>query len=351
MPDYRLATRRAARQFGVDPNILLRLIQQESGFNPNARSPAGAQGIAQFMPATARAYGVNLSDNRVTDDLQGAARYLAANLRRTGGNYAQALSIYNSGSPTGYQRIPETRNYVRSILGGAAPEAPRRSGGVGPGVQGSLTVSPGVAPGFDAGNGAGDPGVLAGLLQQPQAPPPLQVQAPNSALKYLTGSGNVPVAQAPAPRVDVGALAGLLQPSEGLPEAQGQAPRVSVNVSGSPTAHAASTRAAGVVKFEGTPVAAWIKPELEYARQHGWKGTVQSGVRSFAEQSRIYASGVRPAAKPGTSNHEGTQFPRGAIDVTDAQTLARILRRKGSPLVWAGGKDPVHFSHPHGGSY
>jgi hypothetical protein len=217
MPDYRLATRRAARQFGVDPNILLRLIQQESGFNPNARSPAGAQGIAQFMPATARAYGVNLSDNRVTDDLQGAARYLAANLRRTGGNYAQALSIYNSGSPTGYQRIPETRNYVRSILGGAAPEAPRRSGGVGPGVQGSLTVSPGVAPGFDAGNGAGDPGVLAGLLAAAAGAAAASGSGAEQRFEVFDReSGNVPVAQAPAPRVDVGALAGLLQPSEGF---------------------------------------------------------------------------------------------------------------------------------------
>jgi hypothetical protein len=350
MPDYRLATRRAARQFGVDPNILLRLIRQESGFNPHARSPAGAQGIAQFMPATARAYGVNLNDNRVTDDLQGAARYLAANLRRTGGNYAQALSIYNSGSPTGYERIPETRNYVRSILHGAAPEASRRSGGVAGGVQGSLTVSPGQAPGFDAGNGASDPGVLAGLLSRPQPLPPAQLEAPNSALKYLSGSGNVPVVAPTAPREDV--LAGLLQPAEGLPEVQGQAPRVNVHVG--PTASASragSTRRTGVANFEGTPVAAWIKPELQYARAHGWKGTVNSGVRSFAEQTAIYNSGRRPAAKPGTSNHEGTQFPRGAVDVTDAQTLARILRRKGSPLVWAGGKDPVHFSHPHAGGY
>jgi hypothetical protein len=109
----------------------------------------------------------------------------------------------------------------------------------------------------------------------------------------------------------------------------------------------------GVASFEGKKVAAWIKPALVYARNHGWKGQVNSGYRSFADQIRIYNSGVRPAAKPGTSNHEGTDFPRGAVDVSDAQTLARILSRSpyGKRLKWAGAKDPVHFSHPHGGSY
>jgi hypothetical protein len=100
-------------------------------------------------------------------------------------------------------------------------------------------------------------------------------------------------------------------------------------------------------------VAAWIKPILSYGRAHGWKGSVNSGYRTFADQTRIYNSGVRPAARPGTSNHEGTAFPRGAIDVSDPQSLSKILRRSkyANALVYAGPKDPVHFSHPHGGSY
>jgi hypothetical protein len=110
---------------------------------------------------------------------------------------------------------------------------------------------------------------------------------------------------------------------------------------------------AGEVNFEGKKVAAWIAPALHYARDHGWKGKVNSGYRSFAEQTRIYNSGVRPAAKPGTSNHEGAKFPRGAVDVSEAEQLSTILKDSpyASKLVWAGGKDPVHFSHPHGGSY
>jgi hypothetical protein len=122
---------------------------------------------------------------------------------------------------------------------------------------------------------------------------------------------------------------------------------------GSGTPSAKAPTATGTVNFDGKPVAAWIAPALAYARQHGWKGRVNSGYRSFAEQTRIYNSGVRPAAKPGTSNHEGTKFPRGAVDVSDAQGLSRILQgsKYAHLLVWAGAKDPPHLSHPHNGSY
>ena len=106
-------------------------------------------------------------------------------------------------------------------------------------------------------------------------------------------------------------------------------------------------------RLSDTGVKLLEKALLKYARQHGWKGQVNSGYRSFADQTRIYNSGVRPAAKPGTSNHEGTTFPRGAVDVSDAPTLSRILQNSpyGKRLQWAGAKDPVHFSHPHCGSY
>jgi len=108
----------------------------------------------------------------------------------------------------------------------------------------------------------------------------------------------------------------------------------------------------GTINFDGKPVAAWIGKALQQARAAGWKGTVNSGYRSVAEQRRIYNSGVRPAARPGQSNHNFTAFPGGAVDVTDAQQLASILKRLGNTqLVWAGGKDPVHFSHPHNGGY
>lgn len=105
--------------------------------------------------------------------------------------------------------------------------------------------------------------------------------------------------------------------------------------------------------FDGKKVASWIIPALSYGRAHGWTGTVTSGFRTYQEQERIWNSGVRPAAKPGTSNHEGAIYPRGAVDVSDAAGLDRALKgsKYQSVLIWAGSKDPVHFSHPHGGSY
>lgn len=124
MPDYRLAAERAAKRYGIDPGVFLRQIQAESNFNPNAGSPAGAKGIAQIMPATARSYGVNLGDGKVSDDLDGAARLMRDALRKNGGDYKKALSVYNSGRPDGYLHFAETRAYVAKILGGGStPQA------------------------------------------------------------------------------------------------------------------------------------------------------------------------------------------------------------------------------------
>ena len=74
MPNLKKRIRRAARNHGVPPNLLLSQLTAESGLNPNAVSPVGARGIAQFMPGTAASYGVNLNDNNPNDDIRGAAR-------------------------------------------------------------------------------------------------------------------------------------------------------------------------------------------------------------------------------------------------------------------------------------
>jgi hypothetical protein len=120
--------RRAALRYGIDPDVFEAQIGQESGFQQGLTSSAGAKDIAQFIPSTAKQYGVTLGDGKVDDDIDGAARYMRDNLKRTGGNYKQALSIYNSGRPDGYLSIAETKNYVQTILGnsgGAQKTAPR----------------------------------------------------------------------------------------------------------------------------------------------------------------------------------------------------------------------------------
>lgn len=116
------------------------------------------------------------------------------------------------------------------------------------------------------------------------------------------------------------------------------------------------TQLKGLVQFDGKPVAAWIGHILQYVEKvtNGKvKPEVESGYRSEAEQERIYNSGVRPAAKPGSSKHELKAFPGGAVDLENAAEVAKVIER--SPyahlLVYAGGKDPVHLSHPVNGTY
>ena len=111
--------RAAARRHNVPEDLFLRLVQQESGWNPHARSHKGAMGLAQLMPQTARALGVNPADP--AQNLEGGARYLRRQYE-TFGNWRLALAAYNAGpgAVEKYNGIPpykETRNYVRVIWG------------------------------------------------------------------------------------------------------------------------------------------------------------------------------------------------------------------------------------------
>ena len=109
---------RAGNRHGVDPALLAAVAQQESGFDASAVSPAGAQGLMQFMPATARGLGVDPFDPASAVD--GAARYLA-DLTEQFGSPELGLAAYNAGPGTvsRYGGIPpyaETQNYVRSVM-------------------------------------------------------------------------------------------------------------------------------------------------------------------------------------------------------------------------------------------
>ena len=111
---------KAAARFGLRPELLRAVAQAESGFNPRAVSSAGAQGIMQLMPATAKALGVRDPFDPVENIFAGAA-YLRSLLDRFGGNEALALAAYNAG-PGAVRRfggIPpyaETQAYVNRVL-------------------------------------------------------------------------------------------------------------------------------------------------------------------------------------------------------------------------------------------
>ena len=134
----------AAKRNGVDPALLAGLVKQESNFNPNAGSPAGAQGLTQLMPATAASLGVtNVHDP--AQALEGGAKYLRQQLDRFGGDVARALAAYNAG-PGAVERfggVPpyaETQEYVRRVQANAAEY---RMTGTNPAAT-ALSASPSV---------------------------------------------------------------------------------------------------------------------------------------------------------------------------------------------------------------
>lgn len=120
--------RQKARTYGVNEDIFLRLVGAESGWNPRAKSSAGAMGLVQLMPGTAQGLGVADPYDPV-QSLAGGARYLGQQLKRFG-TYDKALAAYNAGpgNVERYGGIPpfkETQNYVKKILGGVDVSAPK----------------------------------------------------------------------------------------------------------------------------------------------------------------------------------------------------------------------------------
>jgi len=291
----------ARRKYGISgQQLLARLTQGESGFRKNAVSSAGARGATQFMPATRaeyiKKYGVDAWKN--ADQAE----------------HATALYLKGAGNIGAYN--PGDKSYTSYILGQK--------------VSGLNTS--GRFPSASAGSKGGAVRTIPGQDNSGERRQLL--------LNYLLNGGNDPTGS--------GLLNTVVQIKQ-TPDVPSKTVKVP-KVPGKSTATV--SHKGGTTMIDGKPVANWIAKRLERARAAGWQGTVTSGYRSVAEQRRIYDSGVRPAAKPGQSNHNFTAFPGGAVDVSDPQQLARVLKKLGiKKLQWAGSKDVVHFSHPHNGSY
>lgn len=111
----------AANLYDVPLNLLKAMGKAESGFDADAVSPAGAQGVMQLMPATARSLGVE-DPFDARSNIMGGAKYISQQLKKYNGNIDLALAAYNAGSGNvaKYGGVPpfrETRNYIQRIKG------------------------------------------------------------------------------------------------------------------------------------------------------------------------------------------------------------------------------------------
>lgn len=119
-PEYMAKVQELAARFDLSPSLLEAVVWQESRWRADAISHAGARGLAQLMPGTARYLGVDPDDPM--QNLEGGARYLREQLDLFEGDLEKALAAYNAGPgrvirADGIPNIRETRQYVAAIMG------------------------------------------------------------------------------------------------------------------------------------------------------------------------------------------------------------------------------------------
>jgi soluble lytic murein transglycosylase-like protein len=122
---YESMARQIAQRYGINPDVFCRMIMKESSFNPRANEnnpDAVAFGIAQFTPETGAKYGLHQQSDFFNPQkaLTASARHIKDLLAHpdVNGDYAKALSTYNSGDPNAYKnpKNKETYQYVKNIL-------------------------------------------------------------------------------------------------------------------------------------------------------------------------------------------------------------------------------------------
>jgi soluble lytic murein transglycosylase-like protein len=116
----------ASEKYGIDKNLISAVIKQESSFNPNAKSSAGAEGLMQLMPSTAKSLGVTNSFD-ISQNIDGGTKYLKSLIDNFDGDVKLALSAYNGGigrmnklgvnTVSKISKMPkETVNYVDKVM-------------------------------------------------------------------------------------------------------------------------------------------------------------------------------------------------------------------------------------------
>ena len=114
------AVDKASQKYGVEKKLILAVIKQESNFNPDAKSHAGAMGLMQLMPGTASSLGVTDAYD-IGQNVEGGTKYLRKLLDMNGNSKELALAAYNAGPGAvkkfgGIPNYKETQNYVRKVM-------------------------------------------------------------------------------------------------------------------------------------------------------------------------------------------------------------------------------------------
>jgi hypothetical protein len=271
-PDIGGLLNSAALKYGLDPSLLARVARQESGGNPSARSPAGAIGVMQLMPGTARDLGVDPTDP--AQNIDGGARYLKQQMDAFG-SPELALAAYNAGPGAvrkhgGIPPYRETRNYVSSIVGGAGSERMVGSDGGFDGADifgGSSASTPMSQPGgFDGSD----------IFTAPAAP------APKVDVGGMDNGGGLAKAadvRALAPRKDqgLGFVSGLMKPLDNTAMAFSTAADHIGGLVGNPHAGQDFDR-----MFGGKTATELADQRAAYVQDQRAKGVAPGGLGTFA---------------------------------------------------------------------
>lgn len=195
-PNYQAYLGSLEQQYGLPTGLLATQQKRESNFNPDAVSSAGAQGVAQFMPATAQQYGIDPLDPMQAS--QGQARMLADLAKKYNGDIPSVLAAYNWGAGNldrkGLANAPEeTRNYVSNIMGDMSGMAPPRQDGGAIGklasAVGNAIIPQAQAGELQSGDTAQQPSAISQLFgaqqqaMQPSSSPDLSDQDIQAELK------------------------------------------------------------------------------------------------------------------------------------------------------------------------
>ena len=291
----RIRARVIAEQHGIPWNIFNAQINAESGWDPEARSPAGAIGLGQLMPGTARGLGVDPTDPE--QNLEGAARYLQQQYQRFG-KWDLALAAYNAGpgAVAKYGGVPpyaETQNYVKKIMGSAHAPA----GGSAPAGLGDVLGVPAAAQGSQS------PGLGFAELMKFAAPSPRSVGilsqlGPTAGKAAQAAQAEIPT----APPVDAGPAGQMptAQHAQAIPGSEDLTPQ-----------HEVDQPSVGGLNAEFAKRFAALQQAI---KAHGGDLTIYSGGRDQQQQAKLWYDALRKygspeiarkwVAPPGKSNHD-----------------------------------------------